>query len=59
MNVNLFFGVHVIAYMISYAQSLDRGYHLQEVEPWPEVNWFIPLHRNLRRVCGYDINFNL
>ena len=30
-NVTPFYGVHVIAYMIGWAQSLDRWIHVQEV----------------------------
>ena len=59
MNVTLFFSVHVTAYMIGWAQSLDMRISRAESDPWPEVNSFIPLHMDLRRVCGYYINFNL
>ena len=59
MNVILFFSVHVTAYMIGWAQSLDRRISRAGSDPWPEVNWLIPLHRDLRRVYGYHINFHL
>ena len=58
MNVPLFFSVHVTAYMIGCVQSLDRRISRAGSDPSPEVNWFIPLHRDLRRVYGYHINFN-
>ena len=59
MNVTLFFSVHVTAYIIGWAQSLDERISRTGSDPLPEVNWFIPLHRDLRPVYGYHINFNL
>ena len=59
MNVTLFFSVHVTPYMIGLAQTLDRRTLRAESDPLPEVNWCIPLHRDLGRVYGYHINFNL
>ena len=53
MNVTVFFSVHVTAYMMAEPNHLTGEYHAQE------VNWFLPLHRDLRRVYGYHINFHL
>ena len=43
MNVTLFFSVHVAAYMIGWAQSLDRRMSRAGSDPWPGMNWFIPV----------------